>query len=126
MKCCSPGGKKLPGLQFLEEVVRIPDKATEFRQRRGMIMSTKPIRSTAANCIDLSAAALHIIAMALMLMDHLWATLLPAQEWLTCAGRLAFPYLCVYGGGGLLSTPMNLKKYTLRLLLFALLSESAL
>ena len=54
-------------------------------------MSTKPIRSTAANCIDLSAAALHIIAMALMLMDHLWATLLPAQDWLTCAGRLAFP-----------------------------------
>ena len=48
MKCCSPGGKKLPGLQFLEGVVRIPDKATEFRKRRGMIMSTKPIRSTAA------------------------------------------------------------------------------
>lgn len=23
MKCCSPGGKKLPGLQFLEGVVRI-------------------------------------------------------------------------------------------------------
>ena len=22
MKCCSPGGKKLPGLQFLEGVVR--------------------------------------------------------------------------------------------------------
>ena len=45
-----------------------------------MIMSTKPIRPTAANCIDLSAAVLHIIAMALMLMDHLWATLLPAQD----------------------------------------------
>ena len=43
-----------------------------------MIMSTKPICSAAANCIDLSAAALHIIAMALRLMDHLWATLLPA------------------------------------------------
>ena len=38
-----------------------------------------------------SAAMLHILAMALMLMDHLWATLFPAQEWLTCAGRLAFP-----------------------------------
>lgn len=56
-----------------------------------MIMSNKSISPTAANCFDLSAAALHIIAMALMLMDHLWATLLPAQEWLTCAGRLAFP-----------------------------------
>ena len=54
-------------------------------------MSTKPIDSTAATRFDLSAAALHILAMALMLMDHLWATLLPAQEWLTCAGRVAFP-----------------------------------
>ena len=56
-----------------------------------MIMSTKTIYSTAATRFDLSAAALHILAMALMLMDHLWATLLPAQEWLTCAGRVAFP-----------------------------------
>ena len=47
-------------------------------------MSTKTIYSTAATRFDLSAAALHILAMALMLMDHLWATLLPAQEWLTC------------------------------------------
>lgn len=34
---------------------------------------------------NLSVATLHILAMTLMLMDHLWATLLPAQEWLTCA-----------------------------------------
>lgn len=68
-------------------------------------MSTKPICSAAANCIDLSAAALHIIAMALMLMDRLWATLLPAQDWLTCVGRLAFPYLCIYDSGRLLSYP---------------------
>ena len=54
-------------------------------------MSTKTIYSTATTRFDLSAAALHILAMALMLMDHLWATLLPAQEWLTCAGRVAFP-----------------------------------
>ena len=40
---------------------------------------------------DLSAAALHILAMTLMLMDHLWATLLPSRDWLICAGRLAFP-----------------------------------
>ena len=31
---------------------------------------------------DISAATLHILAMAFMLCDHLWATLLPAQEWI--------------------------------------------
>ena len=55
-------------------------------------MSTKAIKPAAVTRFDLSAAALHILAMALMLMDHLWATLLPAQEWLTCAGRVAFPH----------------------------------
>ena len=54
-------------------------------------MQTYSRRPSAVSRFELSAAALHIIAMALMLMDHLWATLLPAQDWLTCAGRLAFP-----------------------------------
>ena len=44
--------------------------------------------SSASKNFELTAAVLHIIAMTLMLMDHLWATLLPAREWLTCAGRV--------------------------------------
>ena len=53
-------------------------------------MSTNNLSSSVSGRFSLSAAALHILAMALMLMDHLWATLLPAQDWLTCAGRLVF------------------------------------
>ena len=34
---CSPGGGKIwPGLQFFAGLVRIPDRTTKFRQRRGM------------------------------------------------------------------------------------------
>ena len=40
---------------------------------------------------DLSAATLHILAMAFMLCDHLWATVIPGNQWLTCLGRLAYP-----------------------------------
>ena len=40
--------------------------------------------SSASKNFELTAAVLHIIAMTLMLMDHLWATLLPAREWPHC------------------------------------------
>lgn len=39
----------------------------------------------------LSSSALHILAMTLMLCDHMWATLFSSAEWLICVGRLAFP-----------------------------------
>ena len=54
-------------------------------------MPNNNINLSTSKRFDISTATLHILAMALMLMDHLWATLLPAQEWLTCVGRLAFP-----------------------------------
>lgn len=71
---------------------------------------------------DLSVATLHILVMTLMLMDHLWATLLPAQEWLTCAGRVAFPIFAFMTVEGYFHTH-SFKKYMLRLLAFALISE---
>ena len=54
-------------------------------------------------CHDISTAALHIIAMLFMLMDHLWATLLPAQDWLTCVWKGGIPYFCIYGSRGVFS-----------------------
>lgn len=71
---------------------------------------------------DISAAALHIIAMLFMLMDHLWATLLPAQEWLTCVGRLAFPIFAFMTVEGYFHTH-SFKRYALRMLAFAAISE---
>ena len=71
---------------------------------------------------DLSSAGLHILAMALMLCDHLWATLLPAQEWLTCLGRLAYPIFAFLLAEGYAHTH-DLRRYLLRMLAWALVSE---
>ncbi len=78
--------------------------------------------SSASKNFELTAAVLHIIAMTLMLMDHLWATLLPAREWLTCAGRVAFPIFAFMAVEGYFHT-RSFKKYILRMLMFAVLSE---
>ena len=40
-------------------------------------------------CLD--SLTLKLLAMALMLCDHLWATVLPGWMWLTHIGRIAFP-----------------------------------
>lgn len=72
--------------------------------------------------IETTSMSLHIMAMAFMLCDHLWGTIIPGNDWLTCIGRISFPIFAFMIVEGYFHTS-NLKKYVCRLLLFAVLSE---
>lgn len=71
---------------------------------------------------EITSMWLHILAMLFMLCDHLWATVVPGNDWLTCVGRLAYPIFAFMIVEGYFHTG-NLKKYVGRLLLCAVLSE---
>ena len=71
---------------------------------------------------DISSFGLHVLAMAFMLCDHMWAALFPAAEWLTCAGRLAYPIFAFMIVEGYTHTH-DLRKYMLRLLFWAVVTE---
>ena len=70
-------------------------------------------------CID--ALTLKLMAMTLMLLDHMWATVWDVP-WFTMVGRLAFPIFAFQIAEGFYQTS-NRKNYIKRMLLFALISE---
>ncbi len=70
----------------------------------------------------LDATELKILALFFMLLDHMWATIIPGNVWLTNIGRMAFPIFGFQIVEGFFHTS-NLKQYMKRLLIFALISE---
>ncbi len=65
---------------------------------------------------------LRLVAVALMLCDHIWATYMSFGNWLTYIGRLAFPIFAFFIAEGFCRTS-DVKKYALRLLGFGIISE---
>ena len=72
------------------------------------------------NCLN--ALDLKLLAMFFMLLDHMWATVIPGSQWLTNVGRLAFPIFAFQIAEGYFKTH-SYKKYLTRMLVFALISE---
>ena len=71
---------------------------------------------------SLTAAQLRLLALWLMLIDHVGRVVFPGQRWMICLGRLAFPIFAFQTAEGYRHTH-NFGRYCLRLALFALISE---
>ena len=74
------------------------------------------------NRLDLSAFDLKLLAMAAMLVDHMGYLLFPTAMWMRYVGRLAFPIFAFQIAEGWYRTH-DREKYTLRLLICAVVSE---
>ena len=62
------------------------------------------------NKLETTSMSLHIMAMIFMLFDHLWGTIVPGNDWMTCIGRISFPIFAFMIVEGYFNTK-NLKKY---------------
>ena len=70
----------------------------------------------------LNGTALKALAMVLMFLDHACWTIAFEHQWMTCAGRLAFPLFAFLIAEGYRHTG-DFKRYFKRMFLFALISE---
>ncbi len=70
----------------------------------------------------LTSNMLRTIAVLLMISDHIWATYMSFGNWMTYIGRMAFPIFAFQIAEGFVHTS-DFKKYALRLLGFALITE---
>ncbi len=70
----------------------------------------------------LTSNILRILATIFMLSDHLWASVVPGNQWMTDLGRLTFPIYAFMIAEGYVHTS-NVKKYLQRMLIFAVISE---
>lgn len=93
-------------------VIMMEDQQNLIQKVRGQLYRLK----------FLNALELKVIACALMLCDHLWATVVPGNNWLTYIGRLAFPIFAFQIAEGFCRTG-SFKKYLKRMFVFALISE---
>lgn len=75
--------------------------------------------------IEITSFTLHILAMVLMLVDHLGFSMFINMDWMRSVGRLSFPifaFLLVEGFYHTVDTP-KFKTHVLRMLIFAIISE---
>jgi len=70
----------------------------------------------------LNGTVLKVLAMVLMFLDHACWTIAFDYQWMTCAGRLAFPLFAFLVAEGYHHT-RDFKRYLKRMFLFALISE---